>query len=475
MDLRQPQDVVPPPGVGSFCYRATNASARQWTRAHVRDHVMRLSGLSPCFAPEAPDGASRFTGQLALALGAAGIGGQWLATTASGAAPTSAWSNRWTPALPPGDVACGRLTVTRFAARDPLPRLAWRITTRVVFTVMQPRLQRASERAKSIGPRAWQQVVWPVWAERYVLAGLGPHAPGLLAAFRDALRDADAALIAYPPLGLAARACHSAERLARPVALVPLFHQEDPLNSLPTWVRLYQEAAAILALTEAEAQTFRDLFHHANVHVVGAGVDVDDLLAPTISGQRFRDAQGLDTRPFALYLGRKEGGKNYRMAIDAVRQARAMEPAARDLTLVMIGGDVDRRPIDHAEALYLGPLSRAQALDALDACTVLINPSTSESFGLTLLEAWARRKPVLAHGGCAPFRSIVTDGVDGWLAADVTAMAARLGQVVANPTLARAMGEAGFDRLNKLYTWPVVADRVLKALASPHFQRHAGT
>ncbi len=424
----------------------------------------RIVAVSPCASPQAPDGASRYTGQLARALGTAGMAGHWYATTAPGATPTSAWSNHWPSVMPAGLTTIDQLRVTRLDAIDRLPRLTWRIATRLLVTLMQPRIQRARERAHAIGPQAWHEVVWPTWVEAYVLAGLGPHTPPLLNAFEQTLGQSAAALIAYPPLGLAARACAIAARARRPFGLITLFHDEDPLNSLPTWVRHYQQAAALLALTETEARTLRDLFHHPNVKVIGAGIDTDDLYRPSIAGDRFREAHRLGSRPLALYLGRKEGGKNYALAIEAVRRARTADPSAQDLQLVLIGADVDHRRVDPADGLYLGALPREDVLDALDACTILINPSTSESFGLTLLEAWARRKPVLAHAACAPFQAIVTDGVDGWLAPDAVSMAARLGEVTAQPELGRRMGEAGYLKLNKTYTWPAVAQRTLDAL-----------
>ncbi len=429
-------------------------------------HAMRLVAVSPCFDPHAPDGASRFTGQLALALGSAGITGRWFTTTASGAVPTSALSNQWPPAFSAEELDIGALRLTRLSARDPLPRLVWKIATRLLLGKMRPRLDRARERARAVGPQAWLDVAWPSWAEAYVLAAQGPHMPGFGAAFRETLEDSDVALVAYPPLGLASHACDEATRASRKTALITLFHGEDPLNSLPVWVRHYQRAAAILALTESEAVTFRDLFHHPNVHVIGAGIDPADLHSQTISGQRFRAAHHLGDRPFALYLGRKELGKKYGMAIEAVRLAQTLHPAASDLQLVMIGADVDQQPVRSNDALYLGPLPRHEVLDALDACTILINPSTSESFGLTLLEAWSRSKPVIANADCAPFRAIVTDGINGWLASDVAGMATRLAEVVAQPSVGRRLGEAGAAHVKRTYSWAAVADRTLAALES---------
>lgn len=425
---------------------------------------MRLLGLTPCFDPTAADGATRFTGRWAQALGEAGASGRWLATTAAQARPTSAWSARWPAVHPAGDLQVGALRISRYPTTSGLPPLTWKLATRIGLTCMRPQLERARTRAATDGPAAWRDIRWPAWLEEYILAGLGPSAPALWQGWAESARDADVAVIGYPPLGLAEQACRRAQQARLPVALLPLFHANDPLNLLPRWRRQYQSAEALLALTDFEADNFRETFGHPNVHVIGAGIDADDVWAPSVSGRRFREVQSLGDAPFALYIGRKESGKNYRLAIEAVRAARERRPAARGLRLVMIGADIDGAQLSPDEALYLGQLPRADVVDALDACTVLINPSTSESFGLTLLEAWARRKPVVAHADCGPFRSIVTHDVDGWLERDGEGMAARIELAVTNPARAATIGEAGFETVRRRYRWSAVAERTLHAL-----------
>ncbi len=327
---------------------------------------------------------------------------------------------------------------------------------------MRPRIQQA--RALGADHRRWQTIHWPPPLEKYILAGLGPTAPGLIPAFDRSLANAEVVLAAYAPLGLASKAIEKAMWRNKPVALIPLFHADDPLNSLPRWVSHYRQADAILALTEAEARIFHETFEHPNVHVIGAGVDPADILAPSISGARFRERHELGDAPIALFLGRKEAGKKYRMAIEAVQRARASHASAQELRLIVIGADIDRRPLRPDEGLFLGALSRSEVLDALDACDVLINPSTSESFGLTILEAWARRKPVIANAACGPFRSIIQHDHNGWLEADAEGMARRIAQLLLQPALALAVGSAGHQTVLARHLWPHVARRTLDAL-----------
>jgi glycosyltransferase involved in cell wall biosynthesis len=263
----------------------------------------------------------------------------------------------------------------------------------------------------------------------------------------------------YGPLGLAVAVAERARRARRPIAVLPLMHADDPLHHLPVLLDHLRAADQVLALTEFEAAHIRTLTGHSEVHVIGGGVNLDELEAPHVSGARFRQRHGLGSGPLALYLGRKESGKRYPLALEAVRRS-----ANPDLRLVLIGPDVDGVPVSEPRAVYLGPRPREEVLDALDACDVLINPSTSESFGLTVLEAWARRKPVIVNAQCGPFRAIVRDGQDGLWAGDSAAMTRALDRLLADPVLAIRLGLAGRARLADYFNWPATAARTQAAI-----------
>lgn len=85
---------------------------------------------------------------------------------------------------------------------------------------------------------------------------------------------------------------------------------------------------------------------------------------------------------------------------------------------------------------------------------VLVVPSIAfESFGMVVLEAMKHKKPVI----CSDFggmKEIVADGETGLVvpAGDELALAKAITRVVEDATLRREMGEAGYRRLNALFT-----------------------
>jgi glycosyltransferase involved in cell wall biosynthesis len=132
-------------------------------------------------------------------------------------------------------------------------------------------------------------------------------------------------------------------------------------SSLPRPVRPSPSAPTPCSPTPYSAGLLARLLPGARPLPLGLGIDPLELDDPQISGARFRQQYGLGDAPLALFVGRKEQHKRYDLAIEAID--RAADPRAR---LVLVGTDVDRQPIASARALYLGPLPRADLLDAYD-------------------------------------------------------------------------------------------------------------
>jgi glycosyltransferase involved in cell wall biosynthesis len=103
---------------------------------------------------------------------------------------------------------------------------------------------------------------------------------------------------------------------------------------------------------------------------------------------------------------------------------------------------------------------------------MVVVPSVShsggpETFGRTVIEAWAWRKPVVAYA-CGAVAGLIEDGVDGLLVpeGDVEALAEALHRLSTAPDLCRRLGEAGHARVLRDYEAGAVTRRLLDALAA---------
>ena len=102
-----------------------------------------------------------------------------------------------------------------------------------------------------------------------------------------------------------------------------------------------------------------------------------------------------------------------------------------------------------------------QKADMLAAFDVFASPSGYESFGLTFIEAWAARLPVVGcRAGAIP--SVVPDGEAGLLVAYKSAheLAGALTELVEDPAACERFALAGRRLVEERYTWDVTVPRL---------------
>jgi glycosyltransferase involved in cell wall biosynthesis len=87
----------------------------------------------------------------------------------------------------------------------------------------------------------------------------------------------------------------------------------------------------------------------------------------------------------------------------------------------------------------------------LDRIDLLVVPSEKEAFGLVLLDAMSRGKPILATACNGP-ADIIVDGKTGWLVPidDAEALATGIRKAMNDPALS-AVGIKGYERLLEQY------------------------
>lgn len=90
--------------------------------------------------------------------------------------------------------------------------------------------------------------------------------------------------------------------------------------------------------------------------------------------------------------------------------------------------------------------------DFIPACDFIVSNSFSEGFGLTILEAWACKKPVIFTQSGGP-EEVIDDGVNGFLVAkhQPKKMAEKILLLLKNEKLARKMAENGYQKLKTKY------------------------
>jgi glycosyltransferase involved in cell wall biosynthesis len=249
----------------------------------------------------------------------------------------------------------------------------------------------------------------------------------------------------------------ASHRLGLPFVFTPLRH-ERPLGwNSPAFKTLYRTADAVIALTEVEKRWLISQGARPDrTHVIGLGPSNDPQASPAAARELVGPGK------IVLFLGQLHPYKGARPLIEA---ARALEHR-KDLRFVFAGPDVrgQARAFSRAPAnvQYVARVDQAMRDSLLQACTVLCVPSSRESFGAVLLEAWNCGKPVIG-GPAAATRELIDEGVDGWtVPQDAAAIAAALERVLDDEALAHRAGAAGRAKVAARFSWAAVAAQHLE-------------
>lgn len=203
---------------------------------------------------------------------------------------------------------------------------------------------------------------------------------------------------------------------------------------------------------EALAERVYDLggVKHA---VLGEGIDT----GWEGDAERFRKKYHME-KPYILYAGRKDSGKNVDQLISYYREY--LRRGGEQLELVLIGGGSIHIPGDIKEHVHdLGFVPIQDKYDAYAGARMLCNPSHNESFSLVVMESWLAGRPVLVSGGCAVTRDFALRTGGGLYYDSYFEFEGAVNYLWAHPDMAERMGECGRQYVLEHFSWPAIVEK----------------
>jgi glycosyltransferase involved in cell wall biosynthesis len=265
---------------------------------------------------------------------------------------------------------------------------------------------------------------------------------------------------------LALASLQVARRRNLPFVLTPHHHPKWRGYRYSGWLKVYRDADAVLTQTAAEKE-----------EMIRLGVDPERITViwcaadDPLPGEASRFMAGFPdpTAPLVLFVGQQY---QYKGVADLLAAVDALHARGIKANLAFIGPQTpfSTRFFREQKRPWLRVLGRVPAQekwDALEAAAVVCLPSRHEAFGRIYLEAWSKRKPVI--GGRIPaVRDVIEDGRSGLLVTPgaVGELSQALERILADPALARQMGERGAQALQDRFNWPNVVGRVEGAYAN---------
>lgn len=291
---------------------------------------------------------------------------------------------------------------------------------------------------------------------------------------------------------------HFAGILAKMLYGIPLVITVHSLEPLRPWKReqlgrgydvsgwvektALEMADAVIAVSQSTKDDVLRLFPKidpSRVSIIYNGIDVNqykEVENPAVL-QKF----GVRTdKPYVLFVGRMTRQKGLLYLLKA---ASKIDP---DAQLVLCAGDADTpemkaelegmvaslKQVRSGVVWIPEMVSREEAIALYSQAAVFCCPSIYEPFGIINLEAMACNTPVVASavGG---IKEVVVNGETGFLVdpdlsdepphdpkdpdAFATRMADAINTLIRDPSLAKQMGQAGRQRVEKYFSWQSIA------------------
>ncbi len=243
----------------------------------------------------------------------------------------------------------------------------------------------------------------------------------------------------------------TAATIGLPIAVVWHLHDLLPRHPLSTAIRCFawlSRRTRMIAVSEAVAKNFRGgtPLLESRISVILNAIELDQFTPDHDAGRKFRTDLGLSESEFVLgIVGQVTARKGHLELLLALAAVLVEQPAT---ILLIVGAPLFNRDKEYLEQLKrtaaeLGIESEVRVLGAradvaqiMQALDLLVVNSSTEPFGLVVVEAMACGTTVLATatGGLA---EIIEHGRTGWLVpvGDEKALAAAIISLARQPEL----------------------------------------
>jgi phosphatidylinositol alpha-1,6-mannosyltransferase len=245
----------------------------------------------------------------------------------------------------------------------------------------------------------------------------------------------------------------------------------------PVYSHVLGKADRVFAVSEfTRASILRAGLDPGRVATIYNGIDLDDF-GDDHGADAVRARYSLEGKRILLTVAALDVRKGHDTVIRALPQILKGVP---DTVYVVVGAGPNEKRLKGlaretgvaARVLFTGSLPRADVLGFMAASDVFAMVSRQEGtnvegFGIVFLEAAAMNKPVVG-GRSGGIPDAVEDGVTGLLVDPLSPgeVSAAVLRIMKDPALARSLGEAGYERTARLFTWDEVVERILVSIGT---------
>lgn len=247
------------------------------------------------------------------------------------------------------------------------------------------------------------------------------------------------------------------------------FHQSDPDFSRLPLIKTLQQADFLWTLTKYETDFFIKNLKINPTKIILAGNGVEQGFLKTKKSK----TTNYDLSSTFLFVGSLAAHKRVDLLI---KSFSTIYDLRSNTSLVIVGQKTLYFP--QIEKIYKSlpkpvqkqihfkfNVNNKDLIKIIDQCQFLVLPSVQESFGLVLVEAWARSKAVITSN-IPSLKEIVTSSNGGLVfkTDDIDDFKQKIKQLILNPKLCQQLGQNGLTYVKNNYTWAKVSQKICQKI-----------
>jgi glycosyltransferase involved in cell wall biosynthesis len=245
------------------------------------------------------------------------------------------------------------------------------------------------------------------------------------------------------------------------------FHQTDPDFSRKPLINILKKANYIWSLTKYEKTFFENELKISSKKIILAGNGIDKNLLIDNSKIKF------PKNPNLLFIGSLASHKKIDLLIKSFSTIYKIQP---NISLTIAGQKTLFYPQIKKIINTLDPKIKSRIkfcfnfpqnklIKLIDSSTILILPSTQESFGLVLIEAWSRGKPVITSD-IAPLKELVNQTEGGLYFKNNSQkdLEDKILILIKNKNSCQKLGQNGLKYTRNNYTWDKVGEKICQKI-----------
>jgi 1,2-diacylglycerol 3-alpha-glucosyltransferase len=221
-------------------------------------------------------------------------------------------------------------------------------------------------------------------------------------------------------------------------------------------VRFANASAYLIAPTDKVASKFIGYGYQGDLEIIPTGIDLEQFKATSLDPSKLDSIKKTWAKPFphGLFVGRVSHEKNLETLLKTIKECKHEK---HDWYLTVIGDGPARASLEayvkthqlENNVFFTGMIKPVEIAYYYQIADFFVSFSTTETQGLTYIEAMAADLPVIAQSD-QHLKAWIKEGESGYLIDSVEAFKALLKRIIADPKMIKALKPSEMEILKPL-------------------------